>query len=126
MTEITQKRKKHFKIANLFHFLLQYGPILVFLGLVLVNLESPVEAFSFFSIFLIGLVLSVIAVAKNKLSRSSLWIILIAMYLVLDYILAPLVVIAACQILDEIICVPITDRLKEKYHNGKDVEEYLK
>lgn len=125
MQQITQKRKKNYQIANLLHLLLQLGPLVIFSILAVCSLETPAEAVKVSAFFLMSIALSIVSVVRHKMSRSSLWLLLIAVYFALDYILVPLVVIAACQVADELFVRPIRDRLKEKYYNGKDIEEYL-
>ena len=45
--------------------------------------------------------------------RSRIWILLIGLFICLDYALAAIITIAICQIVDEIILCP----LKKRYHN---------
>lgn len=125
MKDITKKRKRKYNIALTVHILLLFAPVFIYLSAAFVSIETATEGFTCTSLTLVALILSLIAATRHRFSRSGLWIILVAVYISLDYILQPLVVIALCQTVDELICEPILHRLKEKYHNGKDVEEYL-
>ena len=125
MKELTKKRKRNYKTALIVHALLLFAPVFIYLCAAFASIETPAEGFSCTSLTLMAFVLSIIAATRHKFSRSGLWIVLVAMYIALDSLLQPLLVIALCQTIDELICAPILHRLKEKYHNGKDVEEYL-
>lgn len=125
MLQQTQKRRTHYRISNLIHLALQAGPLIVFSILALCSLESAGEAVKVSTFFLLAIILSVVSLVRHKMSRSSLWLVLLALYFALDYLIVPLVVIASCQVVDELFVRPIRARLKEKYHTGLDVEEYL-
>lgn len=128
MTEITKKRRKSFRIANIIHLLLQFGPILFFMiqGLCTATEKSAASGVSFTMFSIFSVVLAVVGVIRGKMSRSSLWIMLIGFYFVLDYMLAVIITIAVCQMTDELIARPIRDRLHRKYEHGKDTEDYIK
>lgn len=127
MTELTKKRRNSFRIANAVHLLLQFGPIVLFMiqGLCSATKKGAASGVSFTMFSIFSIVLAVVGVIRGKMSRSSLWIMLIGFYFVLDYMLFIIITIAICQTTDELIARPIRSRLKEKYYNGKDVEEYL-
>lgn len=124
---VTKKRRSKYRIANAIHLLLQYGPIIVFFIMGLCSASTKAAAagvsFTMFSIF--SVVLAVAAAIRGKMSRSSLWIMLIAFYFVLDWMLPIIITIAACQITDELIARPIRNRLHRKYEHGRDTEDYL-
>ncbi len=125
MTDITKTRRTKYRIANLAHLLLQLGPIIYFLILGLCSIETAAGGATFTFLTIISIGLSVAAAVKGKMSRSSLWLALIAMYVVLDYIMVPLVIIASCQVVDELAARPIRNRLHRKYEHGRDTDEYL-
>lgn len=125
MTQTTKKRRTNYRVATAIHLLLQLGPILFYFCLALGNVNTAVSGVSFTFISLISLGLAVAAAIKGRMSRSSLWLMLIGFYLILDTVMGPLIVIASCQVVDELIARPVRARLREKYHNGKDVEDFL-
>ena len=126
MTPTTKKRRTDYRTITAFHLLFQLGPILFYFCLALANVSTAASGVSFTFLSLISLGLAVAGAIRGRMCRSSLWIMLIAFYIVLDSVIGPLVLIAACQVIDELIVRPIRARLREKYHNGKDVEEYIK
>ena len=125
MAQITKKRRNNYRVANAIHLLLQYGPIIVFFCIGLASVQTAAAGVSFTLFSLVAVVMAIAAAIRGKMSRSSLWIMLIAFYFVLDWMMAPLITIAACQTIDELIARPVRDRLHRKYEHGRDTEEYL-
>lgn len=126
MTQTTKTRRNKYRIATVAHLLLQLGPIFYYFCYALTNVKTTTGGVSFTFLSLISIGMAVAAAIHGRVSRSSLWIMLIGFYIVLDNVMGPLMVIATCQVLDEIIARPVRARLREKYHNGVDVEEYIK
>lgn len=125
MKEITKRRKRNYRIALLAHLSLLFAPVLIYLGTAFISVKKPSEGLAITAFTLMALVLSIVAATRHKFSRSGLWIILVGLYIVLDSFIKPLAIIALCQTVDELIIAPILYRMREKYHNGKDVEDYL-
>ena len=73
--------------------------------------------------------LAVIMVAINSLLklhlRSPLWIMLVGVYLVLDYILPLILIIAITTIADELIFIPLRKRFKNKALINGEIDKRL-
>lgn len=64
------------------------------------------------SVIIFG-ILTIIAAARKIVFKSSVWVLVIAIYLLLDYAMWAVVVIGVCQILDELVFSPLV-----KYYNS--------
>ena len=73
----------------------------------------------------IVLIMTVISIVNKITLRSRLWIILIGLYLCLGEILTPLIIIAVCQIADEIIVHPLKGHYKNKLTISKEIDKRL-
>lgn len=62
------------------------------------------------------------AVTRIQL-RSRLWIILLGLFLCLDYALGAIITIAICQIVDELILCPLKTRYKNLYIINREIDK---
>lgn len=70
----------------------------------------------------IVLIMTVVTLVQKVALRSRLWVILIGMYICLDNILTPLIIIACCQIVDELIVNPLAKAYKNRYIINKQID----
>ena len=63
---------------------------------------------------LIVIIMTLVCLINKVVLRSRMWIVLIGLYICLEFILTPLIIIAACQIIDEIIFTPLKNNFKQK------------
>ena len=69
------------------------------------------------------LIMTAISIVNKITLRSRLWIILIGLYICLSEILEPLIIIAACQIMDELLIVPLKKHYKDKLLISKEIDK---
>ena len=69
-----------------------------------------------------ALLLTVINIISKYSVRSTMWIILIGIYTVLDDVMPYLIAIAVCTVLDEFIVSPIYRSLKNRYIINKEID----
>lgn len=84
--------------------------------------STTVEKVTLTSTIFIVLVMTLVSLVNKKAMRSRLWILLIGIYICLDNILTPLLFIAICQVIDEVIISPLarTCRVKKMIHREMD------
>lgn len=73
----------------------------------------------------IVLILSCVALVNKVALRSRLWIVLIGLWCCLDNFIEPLIVIACCQTLDELIFSPLKNYFKIKLTINKELDKRL-
>lgn len=119
----SQTTKKYKRIRNwLFaiSLLLLFGPVgfyLVQAAMATIAAGTTTATIAKVSIFsssvIIFGILTIIAAARKIVFKSSVWVLVIAIYLLLDYAMWAVVVIGVCQILDELVFSPLV-----KYYNS--------
>lgn len=71
------------------------------------------------------LIMSIISWINKITLRSKLWILLIGLYIALQNILTPLILIAVCQIIDELIINPLYKRYSKLQNIHKEIDKRL-
>lgn len=70
---------------------------------------------------LVVVILTIISFINKIALRSRLWIIMLGVYFCIGEILTPLIIVAVCQILDELIICP----LKKYFNNKKTINKEI-
>ena len=71
------------------------------------------------------LIMTVISIINKITLRSRLWLLLIGVYLCIGEILTPLIIIAVCQTVDEIIVHPLKNNYKNKLTISKEIDKRI-
>jgi hypothetical protein len=109
--------KKYTRLAVLFTMLsvlLLIGPFLIYTAGALFGDALVSQKMALASTVVIVLVMTAISALNHLAMRSRLWILLIGLYCCLDNIMEPLLVIAVCQVLDELIIAPLAKRFRNQ------------
>jgi hypothetical protein len=121
-SRITTKYRRRYWLFLITSIILNLGP-LVYYGLrALLDAELIHQKITLCMTVFIVLILTAISLVNKIVLRSRLWIILIGIYICLEYILTPLILIAACQILDELIISPLKSRFKNDLNINKQID----
>lgn len=111
----TKTLSKRLTIARILKFLLNVGPIVVFTILAFINGAIGTKLTVGLTLA-VALILTLVALYHKTVIKSRLWVLLLGIWIALDNILCPLLVIASCQIIDELILDPFV--AKQKIHLG--------
>ena len=122
---MTKKLKRKYIIATILSFLLNVCPLLVFTIIAFISGTAIVHKVTLSMTLLIVLIFTAVTFINKTVFRSKLWILLIGLWLCLDNILTPLIVFAACQVIDELIVTPLKNYYKNKYRINKDIDTRL-
>ena len=76
------------------------------------------------SVFIV-IMLSAVAYVNKTTMRSRIWILLLGLYVCLDTILTPLLIIAITQILDEWIISPLAKSYRNKLTINKQIDKRM-
>lgn len=109
----------------LFHFLsimLTFLPIMIWLGIALAKSNDVTKTALALSITVAGILTLVNLLLKYSI-RSTVWILLIGIYVALRNITPLLIIIAVCTIIDEFIVHPLYKHYKERYHINKEIDK---
>lgn len=130
MSERTRKLKNKVIILTLLSIALLFGPLVyyfaeaaiaTFLGGTTTATVANVSIFST-SVIIFG-ILTIIAAVRKCVFKSSMWVLLIGLYLLLDNILYAVVVIGVCQILDELVVSPLRKHYKQKLVINQEIDK---
>lgn len=119
---MTKKLRFWLIILVVLSFLLNVGPVAVYSIIGLVQGTALVEKVALSMTIFVVAILSVIAWANKMVLRSRLWIILAGLFFVLDTFITPLIILGACQVLDELIVCPIKKHIRTRYTINKEMD----
>ena len=122
---MTKKLKRKYIIATILSFLLNVCPLLVFTIIAFISGTAIVHKVTLSMTLLIVFIFTAITFFNKTVFRSKLWILLIGLWLCLDNILTPLIVFAACQVIDELIVTPTKNYYKNRYRINKEMDTRL-
>ena len=75
--------------------------------------------------FTTALILTIINVVFKYHMRSTIWILMIGLYVAVDNIIPLLIILAITTILDEFILTPLSRHYKAKYTINKEIDERI-
>lgn len=122
---MTTKTKRLSVLFTIVSVLLNICPIAVYSITALINADLMHEKVALSLTVFIVLILSAVCLVNKVALRSRLWILLIGLYFCLDFILTPLIVIAVCQVLDELIVSPVAKHYRNRYKINKEIDQRL-
>ena len=105
------------------HMLINVCPLAVYTIMALVQGQLIYEKVALTMTVFIVLILTLVSIINKITLRSRLWIILIGVYVCLGEILEPLIVIAFCQIADELVICPLKEHYKRKLTINKEIDK---
>lgn len=119
---MTNKLKAISILLTCVSILLNIGPLCGYVIKAVLNADLVTEKIALSMTVLIVVILTVVSFVNKVALRSRLWILLIGMYLCLDSIMTPLVIIATCQVIDELLINPLSHHYKTRYKINKEID----
>lgn len=119
---MTKKTKIMAWVFTIFSVLLNIGPLAAY-GIVAVcnsTLTHQKVALAL-SVFVV-VIMTVISIANKTVMKSRLWVILLGLYCCLDYIMTPLIIIAVCQVSDELVVSPLAKHYRTRYKINREID----
>lgn len=120
---MTRKYRMAFWVLWSIHMLLNVCPLAVYTIMALVEGQLIYEKVALTMTVFVVLILTLVSIINKITLRSRLWIILIGVYVCLGEILVPLIVIAFCQIADELVICPLKEHYKRKLTINKEIDK---
>ena len=124
-SERTSKFRFAFWTFAIISFLLNVTPLAVYAIKAVFAADLVYQKISLTMTVFVVLIMTIISLANKIVLRSRLWIILIGIYICLESIMTPLIIIAVCQILDELIVSPLKKSYKNKLTINKELDNRL-
>lgn len=119
---MTKSLKFKKNILFVIHLLLNIFPIAFYSVKGYIEADLVSERIGLSMTLVVVMILTVISWLNQINLRSKLWILLIGFYLCLDAIMVPLIIIACCQVIDELIVIPLRKHYKTKYQIHKEID----
>lgn len=119
---MTQSLKTKYRIFSILSLLLNVGPLAVYVIKALICSTFTHQKIALSMTVLIVLILTIISLVNKVVMKSRLWIILIGLYICLEYILTPLIIIGVCQVVDELIVSPLKVHYRDRYKINKEID----
>lgn len=119
---MTKKTRIYSILFTILSVLLNIGPIATYTVIALVNSNLTYQKVALSMTVFVVLILTVISLANKVAMKSRLWVILIGLYICLDYIMTPLIIIAVCQVADELIVSPLAKHYRLRYKINKEMD----
>lgn len=110
---------------NIFHglsWLLTFAPILIWLCVAMAKSNDLTKTSLAITILIAGMLTLVNLLLKYSI-RSTIWILLIGIYIALKDITPLLIIIAVCTILDEFIVHPLYVHYRDRYKINKEIDK---
>lgn len=103
-------------------FLLWVAPPAYFIILAAIESTLVIEKLALCGTVLVVFIMTIYAAINKVVLRSRIWILLIGLYFVLDFFMLPLFIVAASQILDEMIFTPLKKYYGTRLTIHKEIE----
>jgi hypothetical protein len=122
MTDITKKYKKTANTLSIVSWALTFVPIIVYVIVAFAN-GTPAQKLTLgISVIIAGMLVAVNFMMKLNL-RSTIWVLMLGVYVCLKNILPLLLIIALSTIIDEMIISPLAKSYKNKYVINKEIDK---
>ena len=120
--------RKYRRLSFLFgtiRVLLNIAPFAIYAFIALINSTLLYQKTVLcMTVFIVG-IMSLITLFQEVAMKSRLWIVLVGIYVCLGQIITPLIIIAVCQVLDELIVAPLHDSYRDKKSINKEIDKRL-
>lgn len=118
---MTKKYKIKLNICRLLSFTLTVLPVVIYtiMGFMYGTIGEKV---SLGICVILALIFVLINIMFKYHIRSTLWVLLIGIYVCIDNIIPLLIIMAATTIIDEFVLVPLINKYKNKYIINKEID----
>ena len=118
---MTKKYKIKLNICRLLSFTLTVLPVIIYA--IMGFMDGTIgEKVSLGICVILALIFVLINVMFKYHIRSTLWVLLIGIYVCIDNIIPLLIIMAATTIIDEFVLVPLINKYKNKYIINKEID----
>ena len=124
-SETTKRNKILYWIFNILSFIVLIVPVVVYVIKGYIEADLTVEKVGLTCTIMISIILVAINFIFKYHIRSTLWILLLGVYICLDNILLMIILIAVGTILDEFLLTPLKKSFKNKYTINKEIDKRL-
>ena len=118
----TQKYKFRARIFWLLSFIATICPMLIFLVRAFIVGEAH-QKLVLGILCIAAIILTVVNVLLKMNIRSTIWLLLLGIYMVIEYIMPLLLCVAIGTIIDEFVFTPLYKKYKRQYQTHKEIDK---
>ena len=122
MSQTTKELKTKKNIFHLLSWILAFAPILIWTGIALAKSNDVTKQALAITIVVSAIFFFANLILKYHI-RSTVWILLIGIYVALRNITPLLIIIAICTILDEFLVTPLYKHYRDRYKINKEIDK---
>ena len=122
-SEVTKKYRKLGILFSLLSFLLLVGPTFYYVGVGFMTTGVVVQKLALVSAVLVSGILTGICAINKVAFRSKIWIIVLALFFVIDHFLVMIFVFGGTQILDELVVAPLAKYFRSKASINAEIDK---
>ena len=119
---MTKTYRTRYIVLLILSLLLNIAPLAVYTIKAVFESTVVYQKVALVSTVFIVLIMTAISIVNKITLKSRLWIVLIGLYICLDHIMTPLILIAVSQTLDELIISPLKRSAKTKLIINKQID----
>lgn len=123
MTQTTKKYRIIAAILFVVCLLLNVGPLATYTIMGFAQSNLVVEKVALTATVFIVLIMTVYNLVTKVALRSRVWVLVLGLYFCLDAFLTPLLIIAVCQVLDELVFSPLRRHYRNKYTINREIDK---
>lgn len=124
MSDITKKYRAGYWIFTILSWLLTIGPLIVFTIMGFIQGE-PSQKVTLGITVMVAIVCVILSILMKLHIRSTIFILILGIYVCLDNILPLILTICICTIVDEILIQPIQKMYKSKLTINKEIDKRI-
>lgn len=125
-SERTKRTCAAHRALSLLSILLCLGPCAVFIVKAFASSALTVEKVSLTFTVFVSIIISAVCLIRKTFFKSSIWLILIGLWICLDDISLMIVITAICQTIDELVVSPLCSCYKTKVQIAKELDRRCK
>lgn len=122
---MTKTYRTWYWVLTIICVLLNIAPLLTYTCIALFSSALIVEKVALCGSVFVVLIMTGVSLVNKVAMKSRIWVLLLGLYLCLQNIITPLLVIAICQVVDELLASPIRNRVREKLVINKELDKRL-
>lgn len=122
---MTKKYRYWFWVLAALSILLNVAPLATYTIIAFISATAITTKVTLTMTLMVVFVLTLVSWVNKITLRSRLWIVLIGLYIALDYIMVPLIIIAICQVIDELIVCPCKNVCQRRLEINKEMDKRL-
>lgn len=122
MSDITKKYKALYWVFAILSFCLTFVPFFVYLAIGYLQ-ATTAQKVVMSALTIAAIIISLIGIFSKYTFRGVGYIIIIALYISLAKVAIPILIIAICTIIDELIVCPLKKNFREKFRINREIDK---